>query len=165
MAVAALAATLAVTLAGCNKAAEDDNLILSKPDDAPVLAAERKAAETLPIFWAKFDAQEPGVSRYLVKVALQAKGGGAEVLWATPLRRTATGVEVRLANEPVYVAELKLGSVIEVLPSEIMDWSYQKDGKAYGHFVSRAMLDRAPPEARAEMEAVLSPTPLESKVR
>ena len=160
----AMMATLALGAAACSREAEagtKDNLIYSDADDPVIAAAEREGAQSLPTFWAKFDAQDPAVSLYLVKVGLEAKRGGREFLWAIPLRHSKDEVQVRLVNEPVHVANLKAGSVIAVAPGDIVDWSYTKGGKAYGHFVTRAMMDRVSPEERAEAEAVLAPTPLE----
>jgi uncharacterized protein YegJ (DUF2314 family) len=161
-------AVLAVVLGGaaCTRKAEaGDGTILISPDDQAVNAARSEADKALPIFWAKFDAKEPGVSHYLVKIALHAKGGGDEIVWAQPLQHSQEEVVARLANRPVYLAELKLGDVIHVAPDDLVDWSYEKNGKLYGHFVTRSMMDRAKPEERALMEADLAPTPLESEVR
>ena len=160
------AGLLPLVLIGCEaKAQGNGDLMLLQQHDPVVASAEQKAAETLPIFWAKFDGMADGVDHYLVKVALVAGGGGREMLWAVPLKHTADGVQVRLANEPAYLAGLKLGSVIEVSPNEIVDWSYQKGGKLYGNFVTRVTMDRAAPEERAQMQAVLAPEPLEFEVR
>ncbi|CAN7176277.1 DUF2314 domain-containing protein [Phenylobacterium sp. LjRoot225] len=149
----------------CTRKAEaDDGTILISPDDQAVNAAKSEAIKALPVFWAKFDAKEPGASHYLVKVALHAKGGGDEVVWAEPLQHAQDDVVVRLANQPVYLAEPKLGDVIHVPPEDLVDWSYLKNGKLYGHFVTRSMMNRAKPEERALMEANLAPTPLESDV-
>ena len=62
---------------------------------------------------------------------------------------------------PAYVADLKLGSEVRVLASDVSDSSYAHDGKLYGHFTTRALVSKASPAERAEMEAALSPTPLE----
>ena len=160
-------AVFAVLLGGtaCTRQAEADNgTILISPDDPAVNTATSEAVKALPIFWAKFDAKEPGVSHYLIKVALHAKGGGDEIVWAEPLQHSRDDVTVRVANQPVLLAEPKLGDVIHVPPEDLGDWSYLKNGKLYGHFVTRAMMNRAKPEERALMEANLAPTPLESDV-
>ena len=163
-AVAVFAAVLAA--GACSRDAEaDDGTILIDPADKAVNEAKREAFRTLPVFWSKFDAKEPGASHYLVKVALHAKGGGDEIVWAEPLQRAPDDVVVRIANQPIYLAEPKLGDVIHVPPEDLVDWSYEKNGKLYGNFVTRSTMSRAKPDERAFMEAHLAPTPLESESR
>jgi uncharacterized protein YegJ (DUF2314 family) len=157
----------ALLVAGaCTRTAEaDDEIMLIDPDDKAVNQAKGEAVRTLPVFWSKFDAKDQGASLYLVKVALHAKGGGDEIVWAEPLQHAPDEVVVRIANRPIYLAEPKLHDVIHVPPEDLVDWSYEKNGKLYGNFVTRSTMSRAKPEERAFMEAHLAPTPLESESR
>lgn len=164
----AVAMLAGLFLAGTTSGAEARqarNNVRSSADDAALAAADQQAQKTLPIFWAKFDAQTPGVSRYLVKVALKARGGGREMLWAAVLRRSATWVQVRLADEAEYVEDVSIGAVVRVAPDQIVDWSYVKNGRAYGNYSTRVLINRVTPEQRAEAAAYLAPTPLESETR
>jgi uncharacterized protein YegJ (DUF2314 family) len=141
------------------------DLVNVDPDDAAVEKAKAEARSTLGLFWAKFDARDPSVEGYSLKVGLPVKGGGQEHLWATPLSHDAETVVVRVANDPVYIKDLAYGDEIEVEPALISDWSYRKNGKLYGHFTTRAMMPTATPAQRAQVEGMLSPTPLEAEAK
>jgi uncharacterized protein YegJ (DUF2314 family) len=145
--------------------AANDGLLLSDPDDAKIVAAKAEAIRTLPIFWAKWAAKPPGYSDFALKVAFRVKDHGSEHIWARPLRRTGGELVVRLANDPAYFVGLKMGSEVAVDESDVSDWAYARDGKLYGHFTTRALLDRAGPAERTELERVLAPTPLEPSER
>ncbi|MFZ5718276.1 MAG: DUF2314 domain-containing protein [Pseudomonadota bacterium] len=170
-----LALLLAVALSGapfaaCSAPADPgketaEDLINVRPDDAAVEKAKAEARGSLGLFWSKFDGREAGVSRFSVKVGLPVKDGGVEHLWATPLSRDAEIVVVRLANDPVYIEDLEYGQEIEVAPALISDWSYEKNGKLYGHFTTRALMRTATPEQRAQVQDLLSPTPLEPQAK
>ncbi|MCR5879985.1 DUF2314 domain-containing protein [Phenylobacterium sp. J367] len=155
-------------LAACGQggAAPAAEAIVQPPaEDAALAAAEKRARETLPVFWSKFDQQAPGTSNYSVKVALQAPGGYTEHIWAQPLTHSEAEVVAKLLNDPVRVTGLAYGSEVRVQPNQISDWAYGKDGKYYGHFTTRALTQYATPEQRAQAAAILAAEPLETEVR
>ena len=158
----ALAAALlcAPMLLGCSPH-ETPADIVEAPNDVAVDAAMRDAVKSLGVFWAKFDAREAGLSDYTVKLAMKAKGGGTELIWAEPISHSDTEVVARLLNDPVYLADVEYGSVVHVSPDLVVDWAYTKASKAYGHYTTRALKSRFTPEQRAETEGLLAPTPLE----
>ena len=136
--------------------------LLEPPADDPALAeATKKAVSTLGMFWAKFDTHAAGTSDYNVKLRLIGQDGYVEYIWAEPLRHSTEEVVARLANDPVHLAGLKFGSEVRAPVGQIADWSYEKEGKLFGHFTTRALVKWATPEQRAEYEHLLAPTPLE----
>jgi len=151
----------AVTTAACSQAS--DRAFYSDVDDQKLQAARDLAVKTLPQFWAKFAANAPGYSAFLLKVGLPTDDGrGEEEIWMQVERRTDDGDAVGLlANQPFHLSKLHAGSRIEVAPSRFVDWSYTKDGKTYGQYSTRALYERASPEQRAEVDVKLAPTPLE----
>jgi len=146
-------------------AAGEDRLITPPEDDRALNVAMKKAVETQDIFWAKFDAREPGTSNYGVKLEMIAPDGFHEYIWAEPVSHTPDQVVARIANEPVHLKGVSLGSEVRVKADTLWDWTYQKGGKAYGHFTTRALMSSATPEQRAEVQGLLAPTPLESDAR
>jgi len=161
MAALALALTAAAPLAAQERKEDERDIITTDLGDRDRLAASAEAIKTLPIFWAKFDNPAPGTDGYFLKVALHYGRNGLEHFWATPLRRDGDKVTVRLANDPIYVKGVKNGQVMTVKLASVSDWTYSKDGKAYGHFTPRMLARKGTPEQRAEIEALLAPTPLE----
>jgi uncharacterized protein YegJ (DUF2314 family) len=152
--VAALAA-----LAACSPKGE--NVAFFSPDDAKMNAATRQARETLPVFWSKVDANDPTISNRLVKVGLPNTHDSLEHIWMTVEGHSGLAVRGRLANDPVDLPNLHYKDALTVETSKISDWSYTKAGKQFGGFTLRAMLDKAEPEERQQLEATLAPTPLE----
>jgi uncharacterized protein YegJ (DUF2314 family) len=149
---------LAAGLAACGP---KDELVFFSPDDAKMNAAIEQARQTLPIFWAKVDGQDPAVSDALVKVGLPNTHDSLEHIWMTVESHSGLAVRGRLANEPVDLPKLHHRDQISVETSKISDWAYAKAGKQYGGYTIRAMLDRAKSDERRELEQMLAPTPLE----
>ena len=138
-----------------------DPLIEPARNDPALAAATRQAVSTLDVFWSKFDTQAAGTSDYFVKLRMTGQDGYVEYIWAEPVRHSADEVVARLANDPVHLEGLELGSEVRAPPGEIADWSYTKNSKMYGHFTSRALAKWATPEQRAGYDRLLAPTPLE----
>ena len=87
---------------------------------------------------------------------------GVELMvWADPISHSATEVVATLANDPVHLEGVRHGSRVTVTPDTVVDWAYEKNGKLYGHYTTRALLGRMPAGDRAQVEPLLSPTPLE----
>jgi len=165
LALAVTAALLAMPMvAACSRepsGAAPDRIIDTTADDETLNAAMKQATDTLDVFWAKFEAKAQGSSDFVIKLGMTGQDGFKEFIWAEPIRREADQVVARLANEPEHLRGLTLGSEVRVSQSLIADWSYAKDGKAYGHFSTRVLLPRMTPEERAQIEGQLSSTPLE----
>ena len=138
-----------------------DRIINTTADDAALNAAMKQAVDTLDVFWAKFDAKPPGTDNYAIKLGMTGQDGFKEFIWAEPVRRTNDEVVARLANEPEHLRGLTLGSEVHVKQDLIFDWGYERNGKLYGHFTTRVLMNRMTPEELAEVEGRFSPTPIE----
>lgn len=143
----------------------DSGTYFVNPTDRAAATAEAEAKRSLPTFWSKYDARAPGYSNFVLKVRLPADEPEAfEVIWARVVRQEPGAIVVKLANVPVAMSALHLGSEVVVQPDQIADWSYELNGKAYGHFITRVVMKDFEPNERAELEAYLAPTPLEPSV-
>lgn len=133
---------------------------ITEKGDVTMDQAVATARETLPVFWSVFDAQS--AEDYRLKAGLTTPNGAVEHLWFFPRARNESGKVVAiLMNQPRDIDDINEGDEVFFLEDRISDWSYRKNGLAYGMYTQRALLDRMPAEARREMEAFLSPTPLE----
>jgi len=161
------AATLILAAAACSKPAESaqssepDPTVTVRKTDSVVLRAREDAMRTLPMFWRKFDAQEEGASKFSVKVELSGPNG-EEVVWMRVESREGEEIVGLLAVEPSRFPGLHLGSRISVHSSRVTDWSYEKGGKVYGDYFTRAMIERAPADIKAQVQATFAPTPTET---
>jgi len=154
----------APVLMGCSRADERpevEKLVYAPQHDAAVEAATQKALETLPVFWIKKDANSPGYSDFMLKVALPTRHGGLEYIWIGDVRRSGHKIKGTLANEPFDLEGLSVGSEVEAPATQIADWQYEKAGKLYGHFTTRALQPRANAEQQAQVRELFAPTPLE----
>jgi uncharacterized protein YegJ (DUF2314 family) len=157
---------LAVTLAlpACRPDLPD-GFVVSAADDPALRSAMAEARASLPIFWSKFEEREPETGPFWLKVGMPTPNGAVEHIWVDAIARDEGVILGRLVNEPVDLRGLRLGSEVRVRPEMISDWSYEKNGKMYGAYTTRAVLDRVGPEERAQAKALLAPTPLEPDAR
>jgi uncharacterized protein YegJ (DUF2314 family) len=140
--------------------AKGDLLVPESRANQVLVDAAAEAKKTLPTFWAKFKAPA-GAEKFKVKVALPTQHDSVEAIWMDVQEHDGTEIIGPLQNEPFDLGKLKLGSVISADESLVQDWSYIKDGKLYGGYSIRALMDSAKPEDRAKVSAALSATPLE----
>jgi len=123
----ALAALLAVCpLVACGQeSAVHDPLILGADDPLAVRLEEARdqAFNSLPVFWERFNARQPGLDNFSVKVRLPTSDGlGLESVWLLVEGFAADGSIVGLlASDPVALGSLRLGSRIEVTEDYVSD--------------------------------------------
>lgn len=160
---AALLGALVLCAVGAPVRAAEDS-VYSAADDPALLAAEAEAVSHLPLFWELFDTRPIGYSTYMLKVGLPtADGRRTEFIWTNVLERLPNGdIIVELTADPVEIADLRAGSQVQVVPSQVVDWSYSIAGRAFGQFTTRALFPRMSPDTRDAIEATLWPTPLET---
>lgn len=163
----AVCAGLMMTVAGCAEARpESEEMVFVTEDDPAVVAAIAQAQETLPIFWRLHEASPPGYSEFAVKVGLPTVSrDGEEHIWVFDVVREPGGGRGTLANLPDDLGDLQYGSLVKFKDEQISDWQYEKGGKAYGHFTSRALMNQWNELQQAEGRELLSPEPLEAGVQ
>lgn len=122
---------------------ERDTAVNVADDDPEMLAAIAEARRTLPGFWAVFEKAEPGDSDFALKVRV-AHRTGAEHLWVTDIARRDGKILGTINNDPTVVASVKLGDRIEILESDISDWTYLRNGKIVGNRTIRVLFKQMP---------------------
>ena len=161
----ALAFAATALVAACAPSEEPGFSYLS-PDDSRVAAATAEAQATLPIFWRLKDESPAGYGGFAVKVGLPTvEHDASEHIWVNDLRRDGDVVTGKLANVPVDLGDLTVGSEVTFRPDMISDWQYTKDGLLYGHFVTRAVMQGFSAREQAELSNILAPEPLEAGVQ
>ncbi|MBB3209730.1 uncharacterized protein YegJ (DUF2314 family) [Rhodopirellula rubra] len=126
---------------------------LSLPDNAPVIpiaddAPEMRAAiATAQQRWPEFadafqqrashDKADDGPS-FVVKAKITA-GDSTEFIWVDVIGLEPKFVHGHLANDPVALGDLKLGSQVEFPIEDVCDWCYEKDDEPVGLFSLEAI--------------------------
>ena len=150
-------------ISACSKPTPRRDVIWGLETDPAVAAASALALKTLPIFWRHFDAKAANTDEFYLKVPFKTQQGGEEHMWVEPMTRASTEVIGRLMDEPEDVAGVKRGDQVRFPSDHISDWTYARDGKSYGHFVTRVLMDRFAPKERKIAARQLSATPLEAE--
>ena len=158
-------ASLSLQACSAPKPAVQSETLIDTGDDPAVAASTREAIKTLDAFWSKIDQRDPAASKFVVKLALRADDGYIEHIWANYVSRTDREIVARIADDPVHLKGIAFGSEVRVKPELISDWGYEKAGKLYGYYTTRALMSRMSPEQLAEVEGRLSPKPLETEAR
>ena len=136
-------------------------VVVQDDDKADVDAAIAQARETLPLFWRKFEAGE--ADEFQLKAGLTTPNGATEHIWVRPSGWQDDKVIARLTSDPIDLEDVRAGDEVLIEPERISDWGYFKGGRLYGAFTQRAMLKYSEPKLRRQIEAALSPTPLEAE--
>lgn len=125
-------------------------------DDPRLLAAKAEARVALPRFWTALEQRQAGDEDFALKFNLNhgSAGPDAESIWAGDIVRRDGKLFGRLANAPLN-PNYRAGDEVEIAPEAIDDWSFFRGDVAQGHFVTRVMLDAAPPRVAARQRAQL----------
>ena len=122
--------------------------------------ATSEAQATLTRFLDLAETNPEGWGPISLKVGMR----GAEMMehiWIEDVERAGQGTfRGTLANEPVELTGLELGSRIIFEREQINDWAVIIDDKGYGYFSARATMEYLSEEEAARMTAFLSDNPL-----
>ena len=98
--------------------------VIPVEDDDPLMtAAVEEARSRWPEFAEKFESRGKDDS-FSVKAAVTA-GGNTEFIWMNVIGLEPEYIHGELANEPIDLGDLKLGSRVEVSLADLNDWAYQ----------------------------------------
>lgn len=125
--------------------------------DATMDAAIAKAKATLPVFFARLAAPQPGDQSFAVKIRYPTKGANGEHIWASQVVEKDGMVTATISNQPEEIPDLKMGQRVTVPTDRITDWMYIRDSKIIGGQTIRAMLPFMPPAQAAQYKAMLAP--------
>ena len=138
----AICLALAITFAVDSAAATDDIKLIAT-DDSQMQAAKATASRTLDQFLAIHSNPPFDATNLEVKVVFSDRGTN-ELMWVAPFRRTATGFEGILKNQPRNIPSLQWGQQVTFTKAQIADWGYAQRGKTYGHFTPCVLFERQP---------------------
>ena len=149
--------------AGCAQSidSKDDNFIIYNGHSADMRKAIDKARRTLA---AAMEAASLGnTGRFspelILKVAIPA-GDGVENIWVDSIARDSDALVGRFANEPRYLPGKRLGDTVNFSLDAVIDWSLPKsDGKLFGHYTTRIILQNIAPEEARRIRSRLSLRP------
>lgn len=130
------------------KAGKDEVVMVAK-DDAEMAKAFVKAKAELDQFLQAWNAPPPGTENYSVKVGVK-EGKTTEYFWISSLREESGSFFGIVSNTPQLVSNVSEGEEIRFQKSEIVDWTYTKDGKMVGNFTACAMLMKESAASRKE---------------
>jgi uncharacterized protein YegJ (DUF2314 family) len=123
-------------------------------------AAIAEARSHYPRFLQAMRSEPSDSSRvYKVKVGLPTENG-PEHIWVGDLRFEDGELVGSLANEPMFLPEMHLGSRVVVREEQVSDWSVFREDRLYGSFTTRVMLPELEEEQAARLRDVLSTAPL-----
>lgn len=153
-----------VLLFGSLAQAQDD-IILYSEHDGTMNEAIAEARATFPLFMAQYynDSEETGafLGAFSVKVEfLMSDGVTDEVIWVSPFIETDDGFFGLLANEPNDLPGLQYGSEVNFMFAQISDWSYRRDGRAFGNYTTRVMIADMDKETAQQVRDYISAAPL-----
>lgn len=140
----------------------------AQPDDEAVLRRElvqasREARRHLPVFWEHLSAPSEQEFDFRLKVRLTPTAGrtkAAEV-WVERIDRKEDGaLSARLAQTLPDLAPLERGDEVMFEEALITDWAFFRKEDLLGHYTTRVLLPRLPPDQAEVLRSVLSEDPL-----
>src|ERR1700690_933151 len=121
--------------------------------DAEMKAAIAHARETLPTFWASYDAPKPTETGHALKVRF-AGDGYVEHIWMTDVEKLPDGnYSGRFANEPSDLPGKYVGDQAEFKQAGISDWMFMRNEKVVGGETIKPLLKSMPKEEADAMRA------------
>lgn len=133
--------------------AQTDGVHVVSDNDPAMLAAFKKAQDSLDQFLALCASPPPNTDSFAVKVGVS-EGGNREYFWVTPFVANAGSFSGRINNTPRTVSNVTEGQEIQFRRSEIVDWTYENtaEQKTYGNFTACAMLVHESDQNAAEFK-------------
>jgi uncharacterized protein YegJ (DUF2314 family) len=137
--------------------AEDPPIVKLTSDDADMNAAIARARDTLPTFWASYDAPKPSETGHGLKVRFAVGPDRFEHIWMSEVEKLPDGnFSGRFANQPSDLPGKNEGDQVEFKQVDITDWLFIRNGKVVGGETIRLLLKSMPKEQadamRAQME-------------
>jgi uncharacterized protein YegJ (DUF2314 family) len=137
--------------------AEDPPTVKVTADDADMNAAIAHARDTLPAFWASYDAPKPSETGHGLKVRFAVGPDRFEHIWMSDVEKLPDGnFSGRFANQPSGLPGKNEGDQVEFKQADITDWLFIRNEKVVGGETIKLLLKSMPNEEadamRAQME-------------
>jgi len=95
-----------------------------------------------------------------VKVEVPVSNGARKVAWVRPFAGRDGQFSGLVTGEPDTIKNYNTGDVIYFSKAQVRDWYFHgPNGKMYGSFMTRAMLDELPANSTAQISLLLADTP------
>jgi|SRR5271168_4615000 uncharacterized protein YegJ (DUF2314 family) len=136
---------------------EDLPIVKLTSDDAEMNAAIARARDTLPTFWASYDARKPSETGHGLKVRFAVGPGRFEHIWMSDVEKLPEGhLSGRFANEPSDLPGKNEGDQAEFKQADITDWLFIRNEKVVGgetlKLLLKSMTSEEADAIRAQME-------------
>jgi uncharacterized protein YegJ (DUF2314 family) len=137
--------------------AEDPPIVKITSADVDMNGAIARACDTLPTFWASFDAPKPSETGHGLKVRFAVGPGRFEHIWMSDVEKLPDGnFSGRFANQPSDLPGKNEGDQVEFKQADITDWLFVRNGKVVGGETIKLLLKSMPKKEadamRAQME-------------
>jgi len=137
----------AFALAGTNTARVEDHspVIDVRTADPEMNAAISHARETLPAFWASYEAPKPSETQHSLKVRFPTHRNEGEHIWMREVKKLPSGgYSGRFANQPRDLPGKRAGDLAEFKQADISDWMFMRNGKIVGGETIKPLLKSMP---------------------
>jgi uncharacterized protein YegJ (DUF2314 family) len=136
---------------------EDPPIVKVTSADADMNAAIARARDTLPTFWASYDAPKPSEIGHGLKVRFAVGPDRFEHIWMSDVEKLPDGnFSGRFANQPSDLPGTNEGDQVEFKQADITDWLFIRNEKVVGGETIKLLLKSMPDEEadamRAQME-------------
>ncbi|MDH6264401.1 uncharacterized protein YegJ (DUF2314 family) [Bradyrhizobium sp. BR13661] len=125
--------------------AEDRSPVIDvRTADMEMNAAIMRARDTLPRFWASYDAPKSTEDGHSLKVRFPTLKG-AEHIWMAEVKKLPDGhYSGRFANEPRDLPGKHAGDQVQFAQGDISDWMFMRNGKIVGGETIKPLLKSMP---------------------
>ncbi|WP_284267699.1 YegJ family protein [Bradyrhizobium iriomotense] len=108
-------------------------------------AAIARARNTLPTFWASYDAPKGTEAGHSLKVRFPTSGTNAEHNWMADVKKLGNGTySGRFANRPRDLPGKREGDLVEFRDADISDWMFMRNDKIVGGETIKPLLKSMP---------------------
>lgn len=146
--------------AGVTSTGPDENIMTIATENELMQQAEKDAVATLPRFLELAATEPASWSPITLKVGMQGSDM-IENIWVDNIKTAGpSSFSGTLANNPMQLAGLTMGSRVIFEENQITDWAVQVDGRGYGYYSVRAIAELVSEEEGAQLRAFLASDPL-----
>jgi uncharacterized protein YegJ (DUF2314 family) len=142
---------IVLAFAGCSQ--QPDTLATGGYDEAEMAAATARAIREVDEFIAELTAGDS--ENYGVKAPIT-DGENTEHFWLVDVTYEDGQFSGTIGNDPGIVSNVKLGQPWTLGKTDISDWMYIRDGKMYGNYTMRPLLDTMPQQKADEFRAMFA---------
>ena len=136
---------------------EGPPIVKTTSADVDMNAAIARARDTLPTFWASYDAPKPSETGHGLKVRFAVGPDRFEHIWMSDVEKLPGGnFSGRFANQPSDLPDKNEGDQVEFKQADITDWLFIRNEKVVGGETIKLLLKSMSSEEadamRAQME-------------